>query len=96
MTFKMKPCWSCGARNRPCDRGCKCKKCVDPQGWEKWRKENPDEYYAYLATQAEDQEGKEYFWGLIKDEGVKGKSEKRLEAEQDAEELMKELKKFKP
>jgi len=42
------PCWSCGADNEPCFEDCLCAKCVDPDGYDEWRYDNPEEYQDWL------------------------------------------------
>jgi len=49
----MKPCWSCGAQDEECFDGCRCAKCIDPQGYEEWRLNNPEEYEEWLERQEE-------------------------------------------
>ena len=50
----MKPCWSCGAQNEPCnEEECECAKCIDPEGYENWKTENPEEYELWLEDQQE-------------------------------------------
>jgi hypothetical protein len=44
----MKPCWSCGAKNRACFAGCECAKCVDPIDYSEWKNNNPEEYQEWL------------------------------------------------
>lgn len=45
-------CWSCGEHG-PCDEAvCRCAKCVDPKGYAKWRKSNPEAYADWLGRQA--------------------------------------------
>jgi hypothetical protein len=51
----MKPCWSCGTTGPNCYPGCQCAKCVDPEGYEEWRRENPEDYEAWLESQEEGQ-----------------------------------------
>jgi hypothetical protein len=52
----MKPCWSCGAQDAPCDeRVCVCAKCVDPDGYREWRDQNPDDYARWLESQRDDE-----------------------------------------
>jgi hypothetical protein len=46
-------CWSCGAHG-PCDTVCDCAKCVDPDGYEEWKVNNPEEYDDWLSRQALD------------------------------------------
>jgi hypothetical protein len=48
---RLKPCWSCGAQDRPCDDGCECAKCVDPDGYAQWRCDDPEAYDAWLESQ---------------------------------------------
>ena len=54
----MKPCWSCGAQNRPCydTRTCLCAKCVDPDGYARWKHDNPEKYQSWLDDQEDDDE----------------------------------------
>jgi hypothetical protein len=49
----MKPCWSCGAKNRPCFPDCECAKCVDPEGYEEWKRDFPEEYEDWLDENTE-------------------------------------------
>lgn len=53
MSGYFKPCWSCGAQYRECYPECECAKCVDPQGYEEWRHERPDEYREWIESQQE-------------------------------------------
>ena len=48
-----KPCWSCKARGA-CYPGCECAKCVDPEGYERWKRNNPHEYAAWRDSQWEE------------------------------------------
>jgi hypothetical protein len=48
-----KPCWSYGS-NAACYDGCECAKCVDPDGYARWRCECPEEYEDWLERQRED------------------------------------------
>ena len=52
----MKPCWSCGS-NAECFDDCECAKCVDPERYEEWKYNCPDEYNAWLERQMEDDGG---------------------------------------
>lgn len=52
MSNYFKPCWSCGATG-PCYGECDCAKCVDPDGYEDWRRYNPEEYQDWLDRQRE-------------------------------------------
>jgi hypothetical protein len=55
--MRLKPCWSCGADNEPCDDAvCHCAKCIDPEGYEAWRYGNPEEYQAWLSRQDVDED----------------------------------------
>lgn len=50
----MRPCWSCGAEDGPCDEAiCNCKKCADPEGYAAWKENNPEAYEAWLERQQE-------------------------------------------
>ena len=49
--MRLKPCWSCGAQDRACFAGCECEKCIDPEGYAHWRRENPEEYREWLESQ---------------------------------------------
>jgi hypothetical protein len=51
--MRLKPCWSCDAEG-PCYPDCLCAKCVDPDGYEEWRSENPDQYADWLESQRVD------------------------------------------
>lgn len=53
MSFK--PCWSCGSDGE-CYEGCNCAKCVDPEGYEIWKYENPEAYQHWLDKQEVDDE----------------------------------------
>jgi len=46
----MRGCASCGAHG-PCVTHCACQKCIDPDGYEQWRTEYPDQYQAWLDRQ---------------------------------------------
>jgi hypothetical protein len=46
-------CWSCGAKNEECFDGCECAKCVDPEGYDEWRYNNPEEYEDWLDRNTE-------------------------------------------
>jgi hypothetical protein len=50
---KLIPCWSCDAVG-PCTEGCLCAKCIDPEGYARWRSENPEEYRGWLNSQRDD------------------------------------------
>ena len=50
----MKPCWSCGAQDEPCFDPCDCAKCEDPETYEDWKQNNPDEYQNWLEEQFND------------------------------------------
>jgi hypothetical protein len=44
------PCWSCRSE-AACYTGCVCAKCLDPESYEQWRVEAPDEYDAWIERQ---------------------------------------------
>jgi hypothetical protein len=46
----MDPCWSCGAQDRACYQDCNCAKCRDPEGYEKWKEDNPERYGYWLRS----------------------------------------------
>lgn len=57
-----KPCWSCGAQYRSCYEGCRCEKCLDPEGYKEWQRWFPDEYEEWLGSQREyDEDDDELF-----------------------------------
>lgn len=45
--MRLEPCWSCGSTG-PCIGDCECAKCVDPEGYAEWRRENPEDYQDWL------------------------------------------------
>lgn len=47
-----KPCWSCKSTG-PCYSECECAKCLDPDGYQEWREENPEEYEEWVDSQRE-------------------------------------------
>ena len=49
----MKPCWSCES-NAECYDGCECAKCVDREGYQDWKENNPEDYERWLEVQKED------------------------------------------
>lgn len=51
----MKPCWSCGSTG-DCYPGCQCAKCVDPEDYDRWKRDNPEEYEEWLEEQMDDDE----------------------------------------
>mgnify|MGYP001033117035 CR=1 FL=1 len=50
----MKPCRYCGAKDEPCYAGCECAKCMDPDGYEWWKRNCPWEYQEWLEEQKEE------------------------------------------
>jgi hypothetical protein len=44
------PCWSCGSTGR-CYSNCECAKCLDPEDYADWKRENPEQYKEWLETQ---------------------------------------------
>ncbi len=48
----MKPCWSCGSYSF-CVGNCRCAKCEDPEAYDEWRFNNPEEYAEWLDSQYE-------------------------------------------
>ena len=48
---RLKPCWSCGAQDRACYSPCDCAKCVDPDDYNQWRYDNPEDYRKWLKSQ---------------------------------------------
>jgi hypothetical protein len=50
----MKPCWSCGVVDGPCEDVCACAKCIDPFDYDRWRNENPRSYALWMARNLED------------------------------------------
>jgi hypothetical protein len=55
----MKPCWSCGAQDEPCFEGCACAKCLDPDRYKEWTRNNPEAYYDWLQRQTTDEDALE-------------------------------------
>ena len=49
-------CWSCNSTELWCYPGCECAKCVDPEAYEDWKYNNPEEYDAWLNKQADKEE----------------------------------------
>lgn len=50
-------CDYCGSEGE-CYDDCECSKCVDPEGYEEWKNENPDEYDAWIEKKLiEEEEG---------------------------------------
>lgn len=43
-------CWSCGAHG-PCLPDCECAKCIDPEMYDYWRENRPDQYQTWLHRQ---------------------------------------------
>jgi hypothetical protein len=56
---RLRPCWSCGAQDAPCEGDCQCAKCVDPGGYDEWRDRAPGEYRRWLADQMENPDQRE-------------------------------------
>lgn len=56
----MEPCRYCGAQGRSCLPGCLCWKCVDPVGFETWKREQWEEYDAWLAPKLDEDEWRRY------------------------------------
>ena len=50
MSFK--PCWSCDSTS-DCYSDCECAKCVDPEGYQEWKENCPEEYEGWLESQEE-------------------------------------------
>lgn len=50
-------CKDCGSTEAECYEPCDCAKCVDPEGYELWKTENPEEYQDWLDRQEEDGDG---------------------------------------
>ena len=50
----MSPCWSCGAIDSDCTDDCACAKCVDPDDYYRWRRDNPRSYALWMARNVED------------------------------------------
>lgn len=50
----MKPCWSCGS-DEECYERWGCAKCLDPEGYEEWKYNNPEEYGDWLERQMEEE-----------------------------------------
>jgi hypothetical protein len=44
-------CWSCETTGAQCVEGCQCLKCVAPEIYDRWRRENPTQYAAWLVRQ---------------------------------------------
>lgn len=44
-------CKDCGSTEADCYLGCICAKCVDPEGYEQWKNENPEQYEDWLDKQ---------------------------------------------
>jgi len=51
----MKPCKDCGSDGL-CYSECECAKCVDPEGYQDWKQNNPGQYRAWLWRQAENED----------------------------------------
>lgn len=41
-------CWSCESTESYCYSDCECAKCVDPEAYEEWRRDNPEEYSSWV------------------------------------------------
>jgi hypothetical protein len=54
--MRLRPCWSCGSYHA-CFEGCKCAKCVDPEGYAQWRRDCPEQYNAWLERKSLDDHG---------------------------------------
>lgn len=50
----MKPCWSCGTTTPECLPECECAKCIDPEDYARWRRDEPEEYQDWLVSQQDD------------------------------------------
>jgi hypothetical protein len=57
---RMRPCWSCGAQDQECYSGCSCARCVDPENYEAWRRDNPEKYKDWLKSQKCDGSDSDY------------------------------------
>ena len=51
--MRLKPCWSCGSTS-DCYEECVCAKCLDPEDYEDWKRNNPEEYEDWLESQRVD------------------------------------------
>ena len=50
-----KPCWICGS-NEECYEDCSCAKCLNPEEYEEWKNNCPEQYEAWLDRQRENDE----------------------------------------
>ena len=48
--MRLQGCWDCGAHG-PCFPDCLCAKCADPLGYAQWRRDHPERYRAWVASQ---------------------------------------------
>lgn len=53
---RMKPCWSCGAVDEACSDGCMCAKCVNPDGYDEWRRNNQYSYAIWMSENVLDRD----------------------------------------
>ena len=55
-------CDYCGSKGK-CYYWCKCSKCLDPEGYEDWKQNYPNEYEEWLnrKKQEEEYEEEEYY-----------------------------------
>ena len=44
-------CNYCGSTANWCYEDCECAKCVDPEGYQEWRDNNPEEYDAWIERE---------------------------------------------
>jgi len=47
-------CWSCESTKRWCFHDCECAKCIDREGYDIWKNDNPEEYQDLLDRQKYD------------------------------------------
>lgn len=47
----MKPCWSCGVQDEECSIPCECAKCLEPENYEDWKQNSPEQYQTWVDEQ---------------------------------------------
>lgn len=46
-------CQFCESEDEGCYDSCNCAKCIDPEGYEEWKNNNPEAYDAWLERQVD-------------------------------------------